>query len=60
MVSDLICEIIVFCGVYFMVEIVDILVNCLEKFVEWEGKLVMVILFDMFVGCLMVDMVVID
>lgn len=40
-------DFIVFCGVYFMVEVVDIMILDCQ----------IVILFDLVVGCLMVDMV---
>ena len=50
------CETIIFCGVHFMAETADILVNRPEKIAERDGRKVTVILPDMAAGCSMADM----
>jgi len=54
------CEAIVFCGVHFMAETADILVNRPEKLAERGGRRVAVVLPDMAAGCSMADMAAID
>ena len=49
-------EVIVFCGVHFMAETADILVNRPEKLAARGGRRVQVILPDMAAGCSMADM----
>ena len=49
------CEAIAFCGVHFMAETADILVNRPEK-VAARGRRVAVVLTDMAAGCSMADM----
>ena len=49
------CEAIAFCGVHFMAETADILVNRPEK-VAARGRRVAVVLPDMAAGCSMADM----
>jgi quinolinate synthase len=50
------CRTIVFCGVHFMAETADILVNRPEKLQQRNGRRVTVILPDMAAGCSMADM----
>ena len=50
------CEAIVFCGVHFMAETADILVNRPEQIVERGGTRVDVVLPDTAAGCSMADM----
>ena len=50
------CETIIFCGVHFMAETADILVNRPGKLAERNGRMVTVILPDMAAGCSMADM----
>ena len=50
------CEAIVFCGVHFMAETADILVNQPRKVTARGGKRVSVVLPDMAAGCSMADM----
>jgi quinolinate synthase len=50
------CEAIAFCGVHFMAETADILVNRPEKVAAREGRRVTVVLPDMAAGCSMADM----
>jgi quinolinate synthase len=50
------CEAIAFCGVHFMAETADILVNRPEKLAARGGRRVDVILPDMAAGCSMADM----
>jgi quinolinate synthase len=50
------CEAIAFCGVHFMAETADILVNRPEKVAERGGRRVTVVLPDMAAGCSMADM----
>ena len=50
------CEAIAFCGVHFMAETADILVNRPEKVAARGGRRVTVILPDMAAGCSMADM----
>lgn len=50
------CRFIVFCGVHFMAETADILVNRPEKIHGRGGRRVQVILPDMAAGCSMADM----
>jgi quinolinate synthase len=50
------CEAIAFCGVHFMAETADILVNRPEKVAARGGKRVAVVLPDMAAGCSMADM----
>jgi len=50
------CEAIAFCGVHFMAETADILVNRPEKVVGRGGRRVTVVLPDMAAGCSMADM----
>jgi quinolinate synthase len=54
------CEAIAFCGVHFMAETADILVNRPEKLAERGGRRVAVVLPDMAAGCSMADMAAID
>lgn len=54
------CETIVFCGVHFMAETADILVNRPEKLSQRENRRVTVILPDMAAGCSMADMAAIE
>src|SRR5437762_5604053 len=54
------CRYIVFCGVHFMAETADILVNRPEKLSERDGLRVPVILPDLAAGCSMADMAAID
>ncbi|MBU6276100.1 MAG: quinolinate synthase NadA [Planctomycetes bacterium] len=50
------CEAIAFCGVHFMAETADILVNRPEKVADRGGRRVSVVLPDMAAGCSMADM----
>ena len=50
------CEAIAFCGVHFMAETADILVNRPEKVAARGGRRVDVVLPDMAAGCSMADM----
>ena len=54
------CEAIVFCGVHFMAETADILVNRPERVATRGGRRVTVVLPDMAAGCSMADMAAID
>jgi quinolinate synthase len=54
------CEAIVFCGVHFMAETADILVNRPEQVAARDGRRVTVVLPDMAAGCSMADMAAID
>ncbi len=54
------CEAIVFCGVHFMAETADILVNRPEQIVERGGVRVDVVLPDTAAGCSMADMAAIE
>ncbi|NBP82011.1 quinolinate synthase NadA, partial [bacterium] len=54
------CEAIVFCGVHFMAETADILVNRPEKLAARGGRRVTVVLPDMAAGCSMADMAAIE
>ena len=54
------CRAIAFCGVHFMAETADILVNRPERVAERNGHWVDVILPDMAAGCSMADMAAIE
>jgi quinolinate synthase len=54
------CQAIAFCGVHFMAETADILVNRPERLAERGGQRVAVVLPDMAAGCSMADMAAID
>ena len=54
------CEAIAFCGVHFMAETADILVNRPEKVATRGGRRVTVVLPDMAAGCSMADMAAIE
>ena len=54
------CEAIAFCGVHFMAETADILVNRPEQVANRAGRRVTVVLPDMAAGCSMADMAAID
>ncbi len=54
------CHWIVFCGVHFMAETADMLVNRPERLEERQGRRVPVILPDMAAGCSMADMAVME
>ena len=54
------CEAIVFCGVHFMAETADILVNRPEQIAERGGVRVDVVLPDTAAGCSMADMAAIE
>ncbi|MFM8891803.1 MAG: quinolinate synthase NadA, partial [Planctomycetia bacterium] len=54
------CEAIAFCGVHFMAETADILVNRPEKVRARGGRRVTVVLPDMAAGCSMADMAAIE
>jgi len=54
------CEAIAFCGVHFMAETADILVNRPEKVAGRAGRRVTVVLPDMAAGCSMADMAAIE
>ena len=54
------CEAIAFCGVHFMAETADILVNRPERVNARAGRRVTVVLPDMAAGCSMADMAAIE
>jgi quinolinate synthase len=54
------CEAIFFCGVHFMAETADVLVNQPKKLAERDGRRVTVVLPDMAAGCSMADMAMIE
>jgi len=54
------CEAIAFCGVHFMAETADILVNRPEKVAARGNRRVTVVLPDMAAGCSMADMAAIE
>ena len=54
------CEAIVFCGVHFMAETADILVNRPEQMASRNGSRVNVVLPDTAAGCSMADMAAIE
>ena len=54
------CEAIVFCGVHFMAETADILVNRPEQIADRNGSRVNVVLPDTAAGCSMADMAAIE
>jgi len=54
------CRAIAFCGVHFMAETADILVNRPERLAQRGGVRVPVVLPDMAAGCSMADMAMID
>ena len=54
------CQAIAFCGVHFMAETADILVNRPERLAERGGQRVAVVLPDLAAGCSMADMAAID
>jgi len=54
------CEAIAFCGVHFMAETADILVNRPEQVAARGGRRVTVVLPDMAAGCSMADMAAIE
>ena len=54
------CEAIAFCGVHFMAETADILVNRPEQVASRGGRRVRVVLPDMAAGCSMADMAAIE
>ena len=54
------CEAIAFCGVHFMAETADILVNRPEQAASRGGRRVKVVLPDMAAGCSMADMAAIE
>lgn len=54
------CREIAFCGVHFMAETADILVNRPQRRAERDGLRVPVVLPDMAAGCSMADMAMID
>jgi quinolinate synthase len=54
------CREIAFCGVHFMAETADILVNRPQRLAERGGQRVPVVLPDMAAGCSMADMAMID
>jgi quinolinate synthase len=54
------CRQIVFCGVHFMAESADMLVNRPERLAERNGERVPVVLPDMAAGCSMADMAAIE
>jgi quinolinate synthase len=54
------CEAIAFCGVHFMAETADILVNRPERVAARGGRRVTVVLPDMAAGCSMADMAAIE
>ena len=54
------CEAIAFCGVHFMAETADTLVNRPEKVAARGGRRVTVVLPDMAAGCSMADMAAIE
>ncbi len=54
------CRAIAFCGVHFMAETADILVNRPERLAQRGGERVTVVLPDMAAGCSMADMAAIE
>lgn len=54
------CRAIAFCGVHFMAETADILVNRPERLAQRGGERVTVVLPDLAAGCSMADMAMID
>ena len=54
------CRAIAFCGVHFMAETADVLVNRPERLAERGGRRVDVVLPDMAAGCSMADMAAIE
>jgi quinolinate synthase len=54
------CRAIAFCGVHFMAETADILVNRPERLTQRGGERVTVVLPDMAAGCSMADMAAIE
>ena len=54
------CRQIAFCGVHFMAETADMLVNRPERLAERNGLRVPVVLPDMAAGCSMADMAAIE
>ena len=54
------CRAIAFCGVHFMAETADILVNRPERLDQRGGERVTVVLPDLAAGCSMADMAMID
>ena len=54
------CRAIAFCGVHFMAETADILVNRPERLAQRGGERVPVVLPDIAAGCSMADMAMID
>jgi len=54
------CRAIAFCGVHFMAETADILVNRPERLAERNGERVPVVLPDLGAGCSMADMAAIE
>jgi len=54
------CEAIIFCGVHFMAETADILVNRPDQIIERGGNRVDVVLPDTAAGCSMADMAAIE
>lgn len=54
------CRAIAFCGVHFMAETADILVNRPERLAQRNGERVPVVLPDMAAGCSMADMAAIE
>ncbi len=54
------CRSIVFCGVHFMAETADVLVNRPERLAQRHGRRVPVILPDLAAGCSMADMAAIE
>ena len=54
------CRAIAFCGVHFMAETADMLVNRPERLAERNGERVPVVLPDMAAGCSMADMAAIE
>ena len=54
------CEAIAFCGVHFMAETADILVNRPEQVASRDGRRVTVVLPDLAAGCSMADMAAIE
>ena len=54
------CEAIAFCGVHFMAETADILVNRPEQVASRAGRRVTVVLPDLAAGCSMADMAAIE
>ncbi len=54
------CEAIVFCGVHFMAETADVLVNSAEKLAARDGRRIPIILPETTAGCSMADMASIE